>query len=56
MTDEPRLSVRRRWAQLALAAAVALYGVVGFPALPGSDVKYAVAQTDYAKHRAHQPA
>ena len=46
MIDEPRLSIRRRWAQLVLAAAVAVYGVVGFPALPGSDVNYAVAQEE----------
>ena len=44
MTDEPRLSTRRRWAQLVLVAAVILQGVVGFPGVPGSDINYAVAQ------------
>ena len=31
MTDNPRLSTGRRWAQLALIAAVVMYGIVGFP-------------------------
>ena len=31
MTDNPRLSTGHRWAQLALAAAVMLYGVVWVP-------------------------
>lgn len=46
MTDKPRLSIHRRWAHLLLAAAVVVYGVVGFPALPGSDVNYAIAQDE----------
>ena len=36
MTDNPRLSTGRRWAQLALALSVILYGVVGFPGVPGT--------------------
>ena len=44
MTDNPRLSTRRRWAQLTLAAAVLLYGVIGFPGVPGTSTNYAVAQ------------
>ena len=44
MTDNPRLSTGRRWAQLTLAAAVLLYGVIGFPGVPGTSTNYAVAQ------------
>ena len=43
MTDNPRFSIRR-WAQAALAAALVVYGIVGFPTPSNLESQQAAAQ------------
>ena len=55
MTDNPRLFTGRRWAQLALIAAVAMYGIVGFPNPADPELSQAAAHPQPPPGHSHTP-